>query len=174
MEYKNLDLELGNRIKKARIAAGLTQAQLHELTKISITQLSNYENGSRNIGIDNLSKIAKATNKTIDEIYNGAQFERPIVTAKNKGELIVNCIAALVDEGVISSLPRENPNEFVGMGAEYYYRIGFSDYVYLLDEMVKKLVDFNLNKDDYPDPTNFKKQILAATAKQINSCDKRK
>lgn len=169
MKYKNLNLELGNRIRNARLSAGLTQAQLHDLTGISITQLSNYENGSRNIGIENLSEIAKATNKTIDEIYNGTEAERPLVISNNKGELIVNCVAALVEEGVINSLPRENPNEFVGMGAEFYYRIGFSNYVYLLDEMVKKLVDFNLNKNNYPDPDNFKKQILAATAKQINS-----
>jgi len=170
MKYKKLNLELGNRIRNARLSAGLTQAQLHDLTGISITQLSNYENGSRNIGIENLSEIAKATNKTIDEIYNGSQAERPLAISKNKGELIVNCVAALVDEGVISSLPRQNPNEFVGMGAEYYYQIGFADYVYFLDDMVKKLVDFNLNRNNYPDPANFKKQILAATAKQINSC----
>jgi hypothetical protein len=54
------------------------------------------------------------------------------------------------------------------MGAEYYYRIGFSEFVDVLDDLVQKLKDFQDNKDNYPDPDSFKNQLLAAAAKQIN------
>ena len=165
-------VELGKRIRKAREEAKLTQYQLHDKTGISITQISAYENGNRNIGLQSLYKIAKATNKTMDEIYGGPKEARPIMSASNKGELIVNCVAALVDEGVITCLAKEQPNDFVPMGTEYYFQIGFNNYVHYLDKMVKKLVDFNNDIDNYPDPENFKKQILAATVKQINSSER--
>lgn len=169
MKNYNDAVELGKRIKKAREDAKLTQYQLHDLTGISITQISSYENGNRNIGLQSLHKIAVATNKSIDEIYGGSKEARPIISATNRGELVVNCVAALVDEGIVSSLPRRMPNNYVPSGAEYYYRIGFSECVGYLDEMVKKLIDLKRNIDNYPDPEGFKKQILAATANQINS-----
>lgn len=168
MKNINNSFELGKRIKKAREEAKLTQYKLHDLTGISITQISAYENGNRNIGLHSLYKIAVATGKTMDEIYGGSQESRPINNSKNKGELIVNCVSALSDEQVITVLPRQQENEFVSMGAEYYYRIGFYKYVDILDKMVAKLKDFEDHKEDYPDPDGFKKQIIAAAANQIN------
>lgn len=161
-------IELGKRIKKAREDAKLTQYKLHDLTGISITQISAYENGNRNIGLQSLHKIAKATNKTIDEIYVGSSELKPIMNASNKGELIVNCISALVDEEVITSLPRQNINEYISEGTEYYYQLGLIKHAYLISDLVNKLVDFCNNKENYFDPETFKKQILVAAAKQIN------
>ena len=162
-------IELGERIRKARENANLSQYNLHDLTDISVTQISAYENGKRNIGLQSLYKIARATGKTMDELYEGKKENEPINKAKNKGELIVNCIAAVVDENVITSLPHNHENKYVANGCEYIYRIGFSNYVGLLDKLVAKLIDFKKLKNNYPDPNIFKKQILAAYAKQINS-----
>lgn len=52
------------------------------------------------------------------------------------------------------------------MPAKHLFQIGFKNFVFYLDDMVKKLVDFNNNRNDYPDPDSFKKQILAYTAKK--------
>lgn len=167
---EEIDLnDLGLRIKSAREEAHLTQCQLHDITGISITQISGYENGTRSIGLVSLQKIAEATNKTMDEIYNGKVEQKPIKKSFNKGELIVNCVSALVEQNVITSLPKQKENEFVPSGSEFYYRIAFQKYVYILDDLVSKLIDFENNITNYPDPQSFKKQLLAAASNQINA-----
>ena len=161
-------IELGKRIKSIREKVKLTQHDLYEKTGISTTQLSAYENGKKSIGLQTIAKIAKALGTTIDYIYYGSNEMKPISSSINKGELIVNCVSALFDEGVIKALIREDENKYVPMGAGYYYQIGFSEYLDILDDMVCKLDDFEKNKENYPDPTGFKKQILASASKQIN------
>ncbi len=161
-------LELGKRIKSAREKLNMSQFSLYEKTGISTTQISAYENGKKCLGLQTLAKIASALGLSLDELYYGSASSKPISASANKGELIVNCIYALYEEGVIRPLIRQKANEYVGMGAEYYYRIGFSKFVDVLDDLVQKLKDFQDNKDNYPDPDSFKNQLLAAAAKQIN------
>ncbi len=168
MKHKKINIELGNRIREARLAANLTQAEMHELTGISITQLSNYENGSRNIGIENLTLIAKAANKTIDEIYLGSSSKKPIVSSVNIGELIVNCIAALFENDVIGLLPHGEVNENIYDELKYSYRLAFKNHIFEIEDLVKKLEDFETNKENYKEPDKFKKQIMDAKAFQIN------
>ena len=57
MIYQTDNVLIGKRIREARIRAGLTQNRLHQITDISITQISAYENGNRNIGLTSLKKI---------------------------------------------------------------------------------------------------------------------
>lgn len=168
MIYETDNISIGKRIKEAREKAGLTQNRLHQLTNISITQISAYENGNRNIGLFSLKKIADATDTTMDELYSGKGEEKPLLTANNEGKLIINCITALFESGVITSLPKNNPNDFVPMGLEYYYQIGFCDYVEILDDYVRKLTDYEKNKENYPNPKDFKSQLAEASAKKIN------
>lgn len=161
-------VNLGKRLRKAREEANLTQFQLYEKTGISTTQISAYENGNKSIGLSSLHRIAVATNKTMDELYCGPESARPISSSRNDGELIVNCVAALYDAEVIQANPKERENEFTPMGMEYYFRIGFSKFINILDDMVLKLNDFERNKENYPDPQAFREQILASAIKQIN------
>ena len=161
-------VNLGKRLRKAREEANLTQFQLYEKTGISTTQISAYENGNKSIGLSSLYRIAVATNKTMDELYCGPESARPISSSRNDGELIVNCVAALYDAEVIQANPKERENEFMPMGMEYYFRIGFSKFINILNDMVLKLNDFERNKENYPDPQAFREQILASAIKQIN------
>lgn len=158
---------IGKRIKDARIKAGLTQNRLHEMTDISITQLSAYENGNRNIGLISLKKIADATGTSIDELYTGKREDKPL-NADNIGKLIINCITALVENDVICTLPTIDENEYVPTGMGYIYQIGFYKYVDILDDYVKKLIDFHKNENNYPNPQEFKRQIIEAASKKIN------
>ncbi|MCQ2087032.1 MAG: helix-turn-helix domain-containing protein [Bacilli bacterium] len=169
MVYETDNILIGKRIKEAREKAGLTQSRLHEITDISITQISAYENGNRNIGLLSLKKIADATGTTMDELYSGKGEEKPIISTNNEGKLIINCITALFENGVISLLPKQNENDFVPMGLEYYYQIGFCNYVDILDDYVRKLADFERNKENYPNPKDFKLQLSEASAKKINN-----
>ena len=165
--------EIGKRIRDIRVEENVTQHDLYKKTGISTTQISAYENGKKSIGLQTLAKIASALGTSIDYIYFGPSEMKPISTAANKGELIVNCISSLFDEGVIASLYREDINDFVPMGIGHYYRIGFNEYLDILDDMVLKLDDFEKNKNNYPDPDGFKKQILASAVKQINDRNKK-
>ena len=174
MKKGNSLFELGKRIRAAREEANLTQYQLFRKTGISTTQISAYENGKKNIGLSSLYKIAIATGKTIDELYSGSQSIRPITTAGSDSELIVNCIVALYDIGVIGTIIRGKSNENVPQGYEYYYRIGILEYLDILNDMIIKLEDLNREKDTYPDPTAFREQIIGSAIHKIHESVKKK
>ena len=162
-------VELGKRIRSAREKLNMSQYRLHEKTKISTTQISAYENGKKNIGLHSLAKIAAALNITMDELYYGQPSLKPINTASNDGELIVNCIHALYEKEVVRALPHEKQNDFVFEQVSLTYRIGFRMFVPILDDLVLKLEDFEKEKGSYPDPEGFKNQLLASAANQINA-----
>lgn len=54
------------KIKSARIAAGMSQNEIAEKTGMSRSQYQQYEQGKRRPKLENLSKIAKACNVDID------------------------------------------------------------------------------------------------------------
>jgi len=60
------DRRIGERIRRARIEAGLTQEELAERVGSSQDALSNYERGTRKISLDGLVAIAKCVNKPIN------------------------------------------------------------------------------------------------------------
>lgn len=161
---------IGKRIKEVREKAGLTQNSLHNATGISITQISAYENGKRNIGLNSLKKIADATGTSMDFIYSGSDEEKPIINALNHGKLIINCITALFDNDVITVSYKINDDIFAPEELEYNYQIVFLNYTRILNEYVKQLIDFKKNKDNYPNPNDFKKQLIEAASKRINQC----
>ena len=170
--YTPVDAEIGARIKQAREKKRITQRELHDKTGIAITQISNYENGNAGVGLQTLAKIAKALNTTIDELYFGPNSKRPVNGASNKGELIVNCIVALYEEGVVRRLvhlrQHGNQNTYVYDGFGYMYLIGFERYVEILDDLLSKLDDFKSHKDSLPNPDGFREQLLVLAANRIN------
>lgn len=158
----------GERIREARENIGMTQAKLHELTGISVTQISNYENNLINVGIDNLAKIAKALKTSIDEIYYGSASKKPITSAANYGELIVNCVAALKDEKIIGTTYQKLSNAYdVGILGRNKI-VSFCKHQNSILELIQKLDDFETNKDNYSNPEEYKKMILDMTANKIN------
>lgn len=57
------------RLKEAREKAGLTQKELAEKTQIKhYQQIGRWERGEVDISVDNLKKIAKALNVSMDEL----------------------------------------------------------------------------------------------------------
>ena len=61
---------MGNNLKTLRIRAGLTQKELAEITGITQSKISSYEQAANlnNVTIGNMSRIASAIGTTIDEI----------------------------------------------------------------------------------------------------------
>lgn len=55
-------IQFGEKVRKARLAAGLSQEKASEFASIHPTYWSSVERGQRNVGIDNIYKIARALN----------------------------------------------------------------------------------------------------------------
>ena len=64
-------IETGKRIKKIRTTRKLTQQELAEKSGIDVTLISKYENGKKEIGLDNLKRICEALDTSLDYIVYG-------------------------------------------------------------------------------------------------------
>ena len=60
----------GQTVRRARLNAGLSQEALADLAKIDRTYVSSVERGRRNIGIDNISKLAWALGLQPVDLFN--------------------------------------------------------------------------------------------------------
>lgn len=73
MDRKQKYIQIGQRLRKAREAKGLTQAQLSEQLRIPLTPtaISLYEKGEREVSVDVLTEIARITNFSIEYLATG-------------------------------------------------------------------------------------------------------
>jgi transcriptional regulator with XRE-family HTH domain len=63
--------QLGKRIVYLRNALFLSQEALADLSFVNHTYLSELENGKRNVSVQILTRIAKALNITLSELFKG-------------------------------------------------------------------------------------------------------
>lgn len=59
---------MGEKLKAARLAAGLTQGQLAELVGVQQRDISRWENGHREPGVLIVKKMAQALGCSMDEL----------------------------------------------------------------------------------------------------------
>ena len=71
-------ISVGKRIAKARKSAGISQAELAELTNLSVSCISKIERGINNFSAESLSKIAIALDTSSSRLLNEF-FEENIV-----------------------------------------------------------------------------------------------
>lgn len=64
-------VDLGNRIRELRLAAGLTQEALADLCELDRTYISGIERGKRNVAIKNLATIGSALQVSLAELLSG-------------------------------------------------------------------------------------------------------
>lgn len=67
---KPFNIDIGNRIRTARIQKGITSQQLATLLSMSNQQMYKYENGVDNISAEKLLQIAKITQKSVNYFYD--------------------------------------------------------------------------------------------------------
>lgn len=111
-------MTIGEKIKQARLAKGLTLQEV--ANKMSLTQgtLSKYENGDiKNIPNTRLKKLSKILDVDVSYFYEGS---------KNKNSIIVDKLIELTENNKINWISPNNPNE---------------DISFEISELVKELIN---------------------------------
>lgn len=70
----NLKKEVGNRIKESRKAKGLTQSKVATYLNMTQQQYSRFENGVFELDYQNLVKISKFLDVSLDYIFGMSKF----------------------------------------------------------------------------------------------------
>ena len=126
----------GQRLREARVAAGLSQSELEDISGIPKARLSRYENGHVEPSIQTLARLSRALNvseasllgdqRAILEDFFQALFDRGVrITSSDQGARIANAIADLLssmtsseeepaDDSVDDELPPGLPAPAVG------------------------------------------------------------
>ena len=71
MACDRIDVEIGARMKQARVAAGLSQTELGTHLGISFQQVQKYEKGKNRVGGGRLYKIARVLGVKITYFFDG-------------------------------------------------------------------------------------------------------
>lgn len=81
----NIRQIVARNLKALRVSNGLTQSGLAERTKVNIRHISQMENGSLNLTLDTVERLAKGLGVSSSELLKN-DAERPILQG-NKKEL---------------------------------------------------------------------------------------
>ncbi|GEA08515.1 hypothetical protein KUL42_32760 [Alteromonas sp. KUL42] len=116
---------IGNRIRIAREKAGLTVPQLAFRCDWSKSRISNYENGIRTAGIEEINKLSDALEPFLGKYVNfyfvegtwpnelGSSYRIPALTIEKSVQAFREVIGDAIDFGRIKLEPGLNPSELV-------------------------------------------------------------
>ena len=82
---------IGERLKKARLAKGLTQENLAESLNISIAYLSRIETGTTKVNLKRLSEICKLLDISESEILSGVSDDSKNYLTNDLSTILQNC-----------------------------------------------------------------------------------
>ena len=68
-----IDVEVGQRIRIQRLAAGLSQTELAERIGVTFQQVQKYEKGMNRVGAGRLTNIARVLNVPIGSFFDGRE-----------------------------------------------------------------------------------------------------
>ena len=71
---KSMDVQIGQRIRRARLEAAVTQHQLGQILGRSSQQIHKYEQGSNRVSAGTLFMIAQTLNRSIDWFFMDAEM----------------------------------------------------------------------------------------------------
>jgi len=118
----------GQRLREARVAAGLSQSELEDISGIPKARLSRYENGHVEPSIQTLARLARALNvseasllgdqRAILEDFFNVLYDRGVrITSSDQGVRIANAIADLL-QGVRDGESGDPEPSFSARGPE--------------------------------------------------------
>jgi transcriptional regulator with XRE-family HTH domain len=128
----NAGRHFGTRLREARLAAGLSQSELEELSGIPKARLSRYENGHVEPSIQTLARLAKALNVSeasllgderaaLEEFYAVLQERGVHITSKDQAQRLGHAFSDMVNalggvDKVTPSGGAEGSAEFTAAG----------------------------------------------------------
>jgi len=86
--------EIGLRIAQARKKKSMSQADLAEKAQVSISHISDIENGKKQIGIEIFIRITEALNVSADWLLRASNNEVKQIQRNEFDELLSDCTAA--------------------------------------------------------------------------------
>jgi transcriptional regulator with XRE-family HTH domain len=97
----------GNRLRESRVAAGLSQSELEELSGIPKARLSRYENGHVEPSIQTLARLSKALNVSeasllgderaaMEEFFNVLSVRGVAISSKDQAQRLGQAFADMV------------------------------------------------------------------------------
>ena len=160
-EEKAIQTAIGDRIKEIREKKHISQDKLAELSGVTNTTISAYENHKKRIGLANLASIAKGLDITIDVLYYGAEEEAPITKAAGDlGKKIVNCVFELYKENVLYDISKDALDDSVEWEVNSYSRP--------LRKFVKTLHSMGGDYDSTPEQAAYVENVKTTAAYEIN------
>lgn len=72
----NVKVKIGQRIRQLRELSSMSQKDLAYSSDLDRSYIASIENGSRNVSIVNIEKIATALHVTLKEFFNDINFEK--------------------------------------------------------------------------------------------------
>jgi transcriptional regulator with XRE-family HTH domain len=83
--------QIGYRIKEVREQNRLSQAQLAEITDLSVSYISHIENAKRKASLESIIRIVNALGITVDELLAGVQINNPAAYQTDIDILMEDC-----------------------------------------------------------------------------------
>ena len=83
--------QIGYRIKEVRDQNHISQAQLAEMTDLSVSYISHIENAKRKASLESVIRIVNALGITVDELLAGVQMNNPAAYQTDIDMLMENC-----------------------------------------------------------------------------------
>lgn len=125
-----IDVEVGQRIRIQRLAAGLSQSELAERIGVTFQQVQKYEKGMNRVGAGRLTKIARVLNVPIGSFFDGRDeiaqvelqgFDSPLAAmAQPYAYRLLRAYAAISDpdlrQTIVEFVERTANQPFVGAG----------------------------------------------------------
>lgn len=121
----------GNRLREARVAAGLSQSELEELSGIPKARLSRYENGHVEPSIQTLARLARALNvseasllgdqRAILEDFFDVLYDRGVrIATAEQGVRLAHAVADMVEalggiESIAGSDVEQEPTSWIAI-----------------------------------------------------------
>jgi len=104
MENNSLNQYVGRRLKERRSFFNMSQKELGSLLGLTYQQIQKYENGKNKINLENLYKISKVLDVSIDYFFNGYSANNNYIADKNSidyesyesNKIIIKEIATLI------------------------------------------------------------------------------
>lgn len=97
-ERKEINVQIGERIKEARENAKLTQEQLAERVNVSPQYVSDLERGVVGVSISTLKRICSSLGVSSDQILFGLQKEDKFASWADKCRVLTQTQIVILDE----------------------------------------------------------------------------